>query len=116
VVDDQFGGRQWVDGLCLAAELDHGIAHGGQVDDCGHAGEVLQDDARRGEGDLGVGLSLGVPVEQRVDVLAGDVYAVLVAQQVLQQDAQRVGQARDALFAEALQRPDGVFLAIDLER
>ena len=33
-----------------------GLAHGGEVDDAGHAGEVLHDDARRRELDLGVGL------------------------------------------------------------
>ena len=31
----------------VAAEVDDGLAHGGQVDDAGHAGEVLHDHARR---------------------------------------------------------------------
>ena len=69
----------------VAAEVGHRLAHGGEVDDAGHAGEVLHDHARRGELDLLVGLGVGVPAGERLDVVGGDVLAVLGAQQVLQQ-------------------------------
>jgi hypothetical protein len=36
----------------VAAERLHGVAHGGEVDDRGHAGEVLHQHAGRAEGDL----------------------------------------------------------------
>ena len=69
----------------VAAELGDRLAHGGQVDDAGHAGEVLHDHPGRGELDLGVRLGGRVPAGQRADVVGGDVRAVLGAQQVLQQ-------------------------------
>lgn len=45
VVDDQLGRGQRVDLGRVAAELLHGLTHGGEVDDTGHAGEVLHDHA-----------------------------------------------------------------------
>ena len=42
----------------VAAQGLHGLAHGGQVDDGGHAGQVLQDHPGRGELDLGVRLGV----------------------------------------------------------
>ena len=69
----------------------------------GHAGEVLQDHPGRGELDLGVRLGARVPVGERVDLLGGDVGAVLVAEQVLQQDLQAERQA----VRSVRQRPAG---------
>ncbi|MCK7521285.1 MAG: hypothetical protein MZV64_28185 [Ignavibacteriales bacterium] len=43
-----------------------------------------------------LGPAVGVPVGERLDVAARDVDAVLVAQQVLEQDLQRERQARHA--------------------
>jgi hypothetical protein len=95
VVDHQLGGCERVDPGRVTAELGHGLAHRGQVDHAGDAGEVLHDHPRRGELDLLVRLRVGVPPGQRADVLLGDVGAVLGAQQVLQQHLQAERQARD---------------------
>ena len=100
----------------IAAEAHDRLAHRRQVDDARHAGEVLQDDARRREGDLVRGRGLRVPVEQRLDVGARDVDAVLEAQQVLEQDLQRVGQARDLVLRQSRAAPDLVRAVADLER
>ena len=54
VVDDHLGRGQRVDLVRVAAEVGHRLAHGGQVDDAGHAGEVLHDHPGRGELDLDV--------------------------------------------------------------
>ena len=43
--------------------------------------------------DLRARCGLGIPVGQRQDVLARDIAAVFVAQQVLEEDLQGVGQA-----------------------
>ena len=59
VVDHQLGGRQRVDPRGVAAELLDGLAHGGQVDHAGDAGEVLHHDPGGGELDLGVRLRRG---------------------------------------------------------
>ena len=61
VVDDQLGGLQRVDLFGVAAEGLHGVAHGGEIDDGGDAGEVLHEDAGGHVGDLAGGLGLGVP-------------------------------------------------------
>ena len=95
VVDDHLGGRERVDLGRVATELGRGLAQGGQVDDAGHAGEVLHDHARRRVLDLLVGLGGLVPARQGLDVVGGDVRAVLGAQEVLQQHLQREGQRRE---------------------
>ena len=93
VVDDQFGGDLRIDLLRRAAKLDHRIAHRGQVDHAGHAGEVLQDHARWHEGDFGVRFGRRIPAGHGFDVVLADGdAAVLVPEQVLQQDLHRVGQ------------------------
>ena len=61
----------------------------------GHAGEVLQQHAGGRERDLLLRRALHVPRRQRLDVGRLHEPAVLVAQQVLEQDLQRVRQARD---------------------
>jgi hypothetical protein len=111
VVDDQLGGGQRVDPGGVAAELGHGVAHGGQVDHGRHAGEVLHQHPRRGEGDLPVGRGGRVPAGEGLHVLGGDRAAVLGAEQVLEQDLQRVRQPRDVaggcqrVQPEHLERP-----------
>ena len=90
-------GRERVDPVGVAAELGDGLAHRGEVDDAGHAGEVLHDTAGRGELDLGVRLGGRVPAGQCLDLVAGDVRAVLGAQQVLEQHLQAERAALRAL-------------------
>ena len=95
MVDDEIDGRERIDLLRIAAQLDHRFAHGGEVDHRRHAGEILHQHPRRAIGDLAVGALLLEPRADRLDVLLADRAAVLVAQQVLQQHFQRVGQARE---------------------
>ena len=97
VVDDHLGRGERVDLGRVAAEVGDGLAHGGEVDDAGHAGEVLHDHAGRGELDLGVGLGVLVPAAERADVVGGDVGAVLGAQEVLQQHLEAVREGLAAL-------------------
>ncbi|CAB4921390.1 unannotated protein [freshwater metagenome] len=114
VVDDQLGRGERVDLRRVAAEVGHGLAHGGQVDDAGHAGEVLHDHAGRGELDLLVGLGRGVPAGDRPHVVGGDVRAVLGAEQVLQEDLEAVGQLVSALHR--VEPEDVVVGAVDAQR
>ena len=99
VVDDQFDGDQRVDPGRVAAECPQGVAHSGQVDHAGHAGEVLHQHPFGGQCDLRgvltpepVALGVGAPGGHRLDVGGADGHAVLVAQQVLQHDLDRVGE------------------------
>ena len=102
VVDDHLGGRERVDPGGVAAEVGHGLAHGGQVDDTGDAGEVLHDHARRRELDLLAGIGIRVPAGEREDVVLGDVRAVLGAQQVLEQHLQAVRQRGDRVVGQII--------------
>src|SRR5699024_4306042 len=83
VVDDQFGGGERVDRARVAPEVVDRFPHRGEVDDAGHAGEVLHDHAGGRELDLGGRGRLRVPIRQRLDVFGGDVRAVLRAQKIL---------------------------------
>ena len=95
VVDDELDRLQRVDLRRVAAEVGHGIAHGGEVHHRGHAGEVLQQHPSGHEGDLPVRRELTRPAGEGADVVRAHRDAVLVAQQVLQQDPQRIGEPRD---------------------
>jgi hypothetical protein len=87
VVDHELDRDQRVDLLRVAAEVVHGGAHRGQVDDTGDAGEVLEQDAGGVVADLVRGLGSGVPAGHRLDVPGGDGDAVLSPQHVLEQHA-----------------------------
>src|SRR6185437_11443810 len=117
VVDDQFGGNQRIDLFGAAAELDYRIAHRGQVDHTGHAGEVLQDHARGHEGDFGIRFGAGLPAGDGLDVILADGdAAILVPEQVLQQDLHRVGQVGDVeALAQLGQAEVVVGLAADVQ-
>ncbi len=92
VVDDQLSRYERIHPVRIAPQLRHGVAHGRQIDHGGHTGEVLHEDAGRGEGDLLAGLSIRVPFSQGHDIPGVDSDAVLVAEHVLQEHLERVGQ------------------------
>ena len=85
MVDDEVDRHQRVDALGVAAEMQHGVAHGGEVDHRRHAGEILHQHARRAEGDLALARPRREPCRHRRNVVGGDRAAVLVAKQVLEQ-------------------------------
>ncbi len=93
-------GKSGVDLLRVAAHLRHRVAHGGEVDHAGDAGEILQHDARRVERDLGVRRRSRSPVGEPHHVFGFDRHPVLVAEQILEQDAERKRQLGD-VFARA---------------
>ena len=119
MIDDEVDRHQRIDLLGVAAEHLHGVAHGGEIDHRGHAGEILHQHARRTKGDFALrGLGLE-PLRDRLDVLLVDRAAILVAQQVLKQHLEREGQPRDALQAVLLRvrhAVEGIGLGADLER
>jgi hypothetical protein len=72
-------------------------AHGGQVGQQRHAGEVLQHHAGDDEGDFGRCGRRGEPVGQLPHVLGRDLLAVAVAQHRLEHDAHGHRQALELL-------------------
>ena len=108
MVDHQLSRDEWVDPGRIALHLDHRVAHRRQVDDRRHAGEVLHQNAGGGERDLLARFGLGVPSGERLDILGPDRLAVLVSQQVLEQDLERERQAGDVVLR--LQRIQAEYL------
>ena len=112
VVDHELCRELWIRLRRVAAEVVHRVAHGGEVDDRGHAGEVLVDHAGRREGDLPRRIVLRDPLRDRLDVLLGR-----GAEDVLEQDLQRVRQPLDVeALLERRQPEDLVALSPDVER
>jgi hypothetical protein len=99
VVDHQICGDEGVERLRVAALLAHRVAHGRQIDDGGHPGEVLHQHPGGPERDLPPAVAGTIasarPLRQGGDVVVGDLQPVVVAQQVLEQDLERIGQPAD---------------------
>ena len=101
VVDHQVGGQQRIGAAGIAAHGGQSVTHRGQIHHAGHAGEILQQDARRHEADL---FDAGaVTARHGRHILCSHALAVFIAQQILQQNPYREGQAPhvpDALLGE----------------
>ncbi len=88
VVDHHIGLDLGIDDFGVPAQILHRIAHGGEIDDARHAGEVLHHHSGRRELDLMAGLCGRIPVEQGLDVIVGDVGPIDVAHQIFNQHLQ----------------------------
>ncbi len=95
MVDDQFRRQERIDAGRIAARALGSGAHGSQIHDRGHAGEILHDHPCWHERDLACRLGLRLPARHRLDLLAGDRCAVLAPQQVLEKNLQREWQPLD---------------------
>ena len=95
VVDHELGGEQRIHALRVAAHLHHRVTHGGEIHDRGDAREVLQQDARRHECNFFVRHLPGVPARQVLEIFGPDDAPIFAAQQVFEQDLQRVRQFGD---------------------
>ena len=118
MIDYQLGRKQRIDLFGIATHTLDGFAHGGQIHDRRHARKVLQKNAGGHEGDLLLRRT-GLPLRQRADVFLMDKPAVLLPQQVLQEDFQGKRQPRyisDALFFERFQAANFKTLRADFER
>ena len=113
VVDDHFSGGQWVNQSRVATEVSNCFTHRCEVHDAGNAGEILHDDARRGELDFGVRLTVRIPRCERFDVLGSDVCSVFGAQQVFCKNLQRVRKLVEAI--DRVKRVNRVVLRINAQ-
>ena len=113
VVDHQVGRRQRIHLVRVASEVADRLPHRGQVDDAGHTREVLHDHPGRGELDFDARVGRGIPVRDGLDVVLGDVGAVLGAQQILGEHLEAVGKFLGT--GHRVQAVDLVALVPDLE-
>jgi hypothetical protein len=110
MVDDEVDGDFRVHTVRLPTERLDGVPHGSEVDDAGDTGEVLEEDAGRRKGDLAMGrLTGGGVTGEGLDVGGADVEAVLVAEEVLEEELERVRNP-----GEVGQRGEGIE-AVDVE-
>ena len=115
VVDHQIDRHERLDDFRIAAELLHGAAHRRQIDHQRNAGEVLENDAGDDERDFFVGRRLRVPIRQRLDVLSPDLFAIAIAQDRFEDDAnadRQPGDLADALLFERGQGMERAFAAV----
>ena len=108
MINDKIDRHQRIDLLRIAAKSRHRIAHRGQIDNGGHAGEILHQNPGRAKRDLAFVLALvGEPGGDTLDVLLGDRSAILEAEQVLEQNLHRKRQLRHTrkpMFLRRLER------------
>jgi hypothetical protein len=95
VIDDEFDRLQRIDFVGIAAETNDAVPHRRQIDDGRNSGEILQQHAGGRERYFLLSCSVQVPSRERLDVAGFDKSAVLVAQQVLEQNLHRVRQPCD---------------------
>jgi hypothetical protein len=100
VVDHQIDRHQRLDPRRILAEPGGGAAHGREIAQQRHAGEILQKDAGDDEGNLRAAGRVGLPAGELPDMCLGDLVPVAVAHQRFQNDAQRHRQP----FEPELQR------------
>src|SRR5690606_5884991 len=118
VVDHQLCWLERVDLLRITPHALHRIAHRSEIDDGGHTREVLQQHARRREADLAPPRPLRIPFRHGLDALARPGEPVLVAQEVLEQDAERVWQPADRITGTlyGIESKNVIAVAADVER
>ena len=91
VIDHKINGNKRLDDAGLPAKAGHGAAHGGEIDQQGHSGEVLKHDAGHHEGNLLGGWSLCIPGGESLHILLMHLASVAVAEHRLKHHADRVG-------------------------
>ena len=118
MVADQIDRDQRIDLPGITAQHLHGIAHGSEIHHRRDAGKVLHQHPRRAEGDLAL-RRLGLePLSDRLQILLGDGTAILVAQQVLEQDLhgeRQTGNPLESILLGHRQAEKGVGLAAHRE-
>ncbi len=113
VVDDQFGGEQGIDLLGVAAHPGDGVAHGREIGDGGHAGEILQQDSSRHEGNFRALFRDRLPFGQPLDILGVHEAPVFLAQQIFEQNANGEGKLVGVPDSPALEGVEAIdFVAL----
>ena len=106
MVDDEVDGKERVDALRIAIPASYFRAKGSEIGNDGDAGEVLEEHARRQEGQFARGQRAGRPGREPADVVLCDDETVEAAEEVLEEHADGERQAVDvgeAEFSEAVE-------------
>ena len=93
VIDDEIHRLKRVDQARVAAEARERVTHGGEIDDGGNSGEILEQHSRGAEGDLLFDFPLHVPGREGAHVVRFDELAVFVSEQVFEEDLEADGES-----------------------
>src|SRR5580704_327211 len=93
MVDDKLSRKKRIDKPRITAHSLDRFAHGGQINHGGHAGEILQQNARRHERNFFL-FGSGRPVREKLNVLRMNEAPVLAAQKIFKKDTKRKWQFR----------------------
>ena len=100
----------------FAAHRLHSVAHRREINDRRNAGEILHQHPRGTVGDLLARRGGRVPRRQSLDVVGRDGRAVLVAQQVLEQDFERIRKTAELVLPDGAEPEDLILAAGGLNR
>ena len=95
VIDDELHGNSWIDARPIATQLRDRVPECDQIHHCRDPGEVLHQDSLRPERELPGRVRAGRPFRQGLNIGSSHGPTVLVAQEVLEQDLDAVGQPAD---------------------
>jgi len=115
VIDDQVSLAKRVNFVGVSTEFLHGSSHGGEIDNSGHTGEILEEDTGGLERDLDTLLRGHGPVEDGLDISGLDVEVVAVADGTLEEDSDRVGELGESLVLQVEQVVVGVLGTVNLD-
>ncbi|MNN00462.1 hypothetical protein D3C81_1130530 [compost metagenome] len=119
VVDNEINRHERVDLLRIAAGFLYGIAHGGEVNDNRHAGEILQNNTSRDKRNLLILIAAFAPTCDLLHMLLSNGSSVVLTYSGLKQHFNRerqLGNAAKPLLLESLQVEVTVALAADFQR
>jgi hypothetical protein len=102
VIDHQIAGDDRVDSPRVSAHPGHRVPHRRQVDDAGHAGEILEHHPGRHEGNFTSRARGRAPFGQGLHMVRSNRPAAGMTQSVLQEDPDREGQTVQGTHALAL--------------
>ena len=87
MINHQLRGKKRIDALGISAHALNGFSHGGQIHNRGNAGEILQQHARRHEGDFFFRRA-GLPVGEGLDVGSVHKAPIFKTKEIFEQEAQ----------------------------
>ncbi len=117
VIDHQLGGEKWIDALGISAHVRDGFTHSSEVNDGGNPGKILQQNSRGHKGDFFLRCA-GLPGGEGANVIGANEMAVLVAEEILEENTEREGelcQATEVLFFEGFKAMNFKGLGADTE-
>src|SRR3974377_334764 len=92
MVYDKVDGSEWVDSARIKTQCGHGVAHRGEIDHSGNAGEILHQNTGWPKGDLTVALAHRKPKRGATNIVGSNCSPILMAEQIFEQHLEREGQ------------------------